>query len=89
MKETYGSEGEFIRRDHLKMPNGDKDAIWDKLWELANTLSSIKANGCAQRENDLEMIKDLKNDVKWMIRLGVVTLLAVLGVLLKPLLILK
>lgn len=84
MKETYGSEGEFIRRDLTKMPNGDKDAIWDKLWELANLLSSIKANGCAQRENDLEMIKDLKNDVKWMIRLGMVTLLGVLAVLLKP-----
>jgi hypothetical protein len=83
MKESFGSEGEFIRRDP-KMPNGDKEAIWDKLWELANILSSIKANGCAQRENDLEMIKDLKNDVKWMIRLGMVTLLGVLAVLLKP-----
>jgi hypothetical protein len=84
-RESYGGEGEFIGRGLQAMPNGDREEIWKKIWDLSSDIASIKSKGCAQRENDLEMIRDLKSDVRWMIRIGLVTMLGVLGVLLKPL----
>ena len=83
-KETYGCEGEFVKGRAERMPNGDKhEEMWSKIWFLAAEISSIKANGCAQRGNDLTMINEIKDDLKWLKRTSVVTLMAMVAFLLK------